>query len=147
MSRYYWSNCYLTLKHYDTTESFYRTTFEMSERLLLNADHIRIQSIKSLADLYNKRGTKRQAINFCQEQLTIYEKEPFENRVKIANILINIGELYDDNSDEKIQVLDKALSILKKNVRVQYAVTAGCLFMIAEYYHKRNADTNAFDYV
>ncbi|CAF5060892.1 unnamed protein product, partial [Rotaria magnacalcarata] len=69
-------------------------------------------------------------------QLTIYEKEPFENRIKIANILINIGELYDDNSDEKIQVLDKALSILKKNVRVQYAVTAGCLFMIAEYYHK-----------
>ncbi|CAF4173602.1 unnamed protein product, partial [Rotaria magnacalcarata] len=52
-------NYYLTLKHYDTAESFYRTTFEMSERILLNVDHIRIQSVKAQADLYNKRSMKR----------------------------------------------------------------------------------------
>ncbi|CAF4498289.1 unnamed protein product [Rotaria sp. Silwood2] len=139
-------NYYLTLKDYNTAEDYCCATFEMSNRISLNADHIRIQSIKALADLCNKRGMKQHAIDFCQEQLFIYEKEPFENQISIANILITIGELYDDNNDEKIRVLDRALSILKKNIHIQYAAAADCFFMIAEYYHKRNVDEKAFDH-
>ncbi|CAF3064516.1 unnamed protein product [Rotaria sp. Silwood2] len=131
-------------KNYD--KHYFHATFELSKRILLNGVHIRIQSIKLLADLYNKQGKKQKAIDFCYEELSLYEKEPSENEISMANILMIIGELYEDSNDQKIQVLDKALSLLKKNMHIQYATTAKCCFMIAEYYHKQNISKKAFDH-
>ncbi|CAF3567861.1 unnamed protein product [Rotaria sp. Silwood1] len=51
-----------------------------------------------------------------------------------------------NNNDQKIQVLDKALSLLKKNMHIQYATTANCSFMIAEYCYKQTISEKAYDH-
>ncbi|CAF1305044.1 unnamed protein product [Rotaria sp. Silwood1] len=67
-------NHYLTLKDYNTAEAYFHTTFEISKRILLNGDHIRIESVKLLADLYNKRGKNRKLLIFVMNNYLSMKK-------------------------------------------------------------------------
>jgi len=68
---------------------------------------------------------------FYQEHLT-------ENHINIAHLFIIISNLYEDNQQEKIDYLEKALKILEENIHLQYDITAYCFQLIGQYYQKQN---------
>jgi len=89
---------------------------------------------------------KQLTVEFCVDQLCFYEKYLLGNHVSIAHLTMKIGELYEDSDDRKILSLQRALRILEKSVHIEYATTANCLMMIAEYYQKRNAHERVLKY-
>lgn len=135
---------YLDLKNFDDAEAFYLTAFEMSKTFSLSGNGIRIECIKALARLYDKRTLKQQAIEFCDTQLRFYEKDSFQSQISRAHLLMTIAGLYNDDNSERINILEKAWSILKKNVYIHYATSADCLYMMADYYHKRRMKEEAY---
>jgi tetratricopeptide (TPR) repeat protein len=137
---------YLTQKNYNIAEDYYFAAFEMSKKVLLTGNRLRINCIKALADLHNKRGMKQQAVDFCLDQLSFYDQYLPESHINIAHLSMKIGELYEDNDDRKLHSLQRALHILEKNIHLEYATSANCLMMIAEYYQKRNAYEKALQY-
>jgi tetratricopeptide (TPR) repeat protein len=137
----------LTQQDYDSAGGYYFTAFELSKKVLSTGNRLRISCTKAIADLYDQQGMKEKALEFCLEQLSFFEKYLPESHVNIAHISMKIGELYEDNDDEKkIHSLQRATRILLKNVHLEYATTANCLMMIAEYHQKRNAYDRALKY-
>jgi hypothetical protein len=68
----------------------------MSKKALPISDRLRINCIKSLADLYDYQGMKQLAVSFCQDQLSFDEKYLLESHVNIAHLAMKIGEFYED---------------------------------------------------
>ncbi|CAM4892451.1 unnamed protein product [Rotaria socialis] len=136
----------LIQKDYDTAEHYYIAAFETSKRFLFTDHRLRLHCIKSLTDLYVKRNMKEYAIQFCLDQLSVYEIYLPEIRVNIANLSMKISELFEDSSDQKQDLLLKALRILETSVHLEYVATINCLMMITEYYQKQNFDERASNY-
>ncbi|CAF3527350.1 unnamed protein product [Rotaria socialis] len=137
---------HLIQKDYDTAEHYYVAAFETSKRFLFTDHRLRLHCIKSLTDLYVKRNMKEYAIQFCLDQLSVYEIYLPEIRVNIANLSMKISELFEDSSDQKQDLLLKALRILETSVHLEYVATINCLMMITEYYQKQNFDERASNY-
>ena len=137
---------YLIQKNYTIAADYYIAAFELSKKVLLIDNRLRINCIKSLADLDHQLGKNQNAIDFCCDQLSFYEKCLPENHVSIAHLSMKIAELYEDNDDRKIYSLQRALRILEKSVHLEYATTAACLMMIGEYHQRRNANEKALKY-
>ncbi|CAF1042827.1 unnamed protein product [Rotaria sordida] len=137
---------HLTQQEYNIAADYYLTAFEMSKKFLLTSNRLRVNCIKSLAKLYNKRNAKQLAIDFCRNKLSFYEKYLPENHIIIGHLLMILGEFYEEIDDRKINSLQRALRIFEKNVHLEYATTANCLIMIAEYYQKQNVYERALKY-
>ena len=129
-------------KNYIIAREYYLAAVEMSKRVLSIHDRRRIDSINHLADLYHVQGMKQEALKLCLDELSLYEKYLSPKHVNIAHLTMKVGELSEDDDQRRIDSLLRALEILKICVHVEYAATADCLMMIAEYYQKRD-DYNA----
>ncbi|CAF3718204.1 unnamed protein product [Rotaria sp. Silwood1] len=137
---------HLMQKKYSIADHYYFTVFEMNKNALLSDNILRIHCINSLVDLYNKQGLKQIAIDFCQDKLSAYEKDLSEKHINIAHFLMKLLELCEENDDQKINLLLRALRIFEKHVHFEYASTANCLMAIAEYHQKQNAYEEAIKY-
>ncbi|CAF4466627.1 unnamed protein product, partial [Adineta steineri] len=56
----------------------------------------------------------------------------------IANIYMEISQLYDYNHSNHIYYLEKALNIFENNIHIQYLITYQCFSFIANYYFKKS---------
>ncbi|CAF1433687.1 unnamed protein product [Adineta steineri] len=129
---------YLEMKNYLYAEEFYLTTFEMSKNILFIGDKIKINSIKSLIYLYKQQGLIEKALEFSMNQLLWYEKYFPDCYSSIANIYMEISQLYDYNHSNHIYYLEKALNIFENNIHIQYLITYQCFSFIANYYFKKS---------
>jgi tetratricopeptide (TPR) repeat protein len=134
---------YFAKNDYDIAKEFYFIAFEMSQKYLFIDDRYRITCIKALANVYQKENLKQQAIDFCGHQWKFYQQYLTENHVNLAYLFMIIAELYDENEEEKIEFLEKALRILHENIYQQYAITADCLMAMGNYYHKQKLNNKA----
>ncbi|CAF1244131.1 unnamed protein product [Rotaria sordida] len=62
-------NLYRGQSYDNTVDDYYHTIFEMSKRILLNGDYIRVESVKILADSYNKQDEKQEGADFCKKTI------------------------------------------------------------------------------
>ncbi|CAF1600701.1 unnamed protein product [Didymodactylos carnosus] len=119
----------------------------MSKTVLLLDDRRRTNCIRALTDLYAKQNDNNtHAIDFCREQLSLYEQHLSENHTGIAYLLMKLGELYEEDDNQKIQAYKRALHILEKNVHLEYATTANCLTLVAQYYTGKSMHEEALVY-
>jgi tetratricopeptide (TPR) repeat protein len=138
-------NIYLDQQKYKIANGYYVTALEMSEELAIGHD-CRTNCIIAFADFYNKQSLNKEAIEFCHKKLSEYEEHLPSNHIANAYLLMKLGELYDDNHEEKKAVLERALHILEESFHLEYETTATCLMMIAQYYQNKNQKIDALQY-
>jgi len=120
---------------YDDAEAFYLSAFAIAKKFLFIDDRRLIKCIDALATIYEKQDNdnNNRSIEFCQEQLALYQKELSENHIAIAHILMILGKL-----SNKIDYYETALTIFERNISQEYASTANCLMLLAKYYAEQN---------
>ena len=127
---------YFMQKNNTTATDYYLAAFKLSNRTLSINDRLRIYSIRSVADVCYHRGMKQLAVNFCQNKLFFYEKYLSVDHVNIAYLAMKIGEFLENDAQQRIDFLLRALNIFEKCVHIEYAATANCLMLIAKHYQK-----------
>ena len=95
---------------------------------------LKTNSIKSLIYLYKQQYLEEKALEYSLKQLLWYENHFSERYLSIANILLEISQLYDDENSNKIVYLEKALNIFQNNIHIQYLTTSNCLICIGNHY-------------
>jgi tetratricopeptide (TPR) repeat protein len=128
---------------YDDAEAFYLSAFTVAKKFLFIDDRRLIKCIDALATIYKKQDNdnNNRSIEFCQEQLALYQKDLSENHITIAHILMILGKLSD-----KIDYYETALTIFERNISQEYASTANCLMLLAKYYAEQNLYEKALSF-
>ncbi|CAF1240591.1 unnamed protein product [Adineta steineri] len=119
----------------DVALDYYQQTLNMEEQCL-PFEHSKLSvHLGWIIRTYKKMNEIDKALDLCHQKLVIQKTRLGENHPRIAQTLMIMGDLFDDdNQNEALQYYEQALSVLENCTLSDYQLTSECLTSMAYLY-------------